>query len=84
MVPEIWHVYAVSCAGGTGCNFLFAIALFVTIWMCSLIKVAANPASSALFSSVDACRSRIYCGDFVGLRVVDPSTNRLRSISLFV
>ena len=30
----------------------------------------------------DACPSRIYCGDFVGLKVAHSSSNRLRSIFL--
>ena len=57
-----------------------ALALSVAIRACSFIKAAAIPARSALFMVVDACPSRIYCGDFVGLRVVDSSSNRLRSI----
>ena len=39
-------------AGGRGCYFLFAIInkRSVAIWVCSFIKAATVPASSALFS----------------------------------
>jgi hypothetical protein len=71
----------VSC----GLRMLFLIchsapALSVAIWVCLFIKAAAILASSAQFIVLDACPSRIYCGGFVGLRVVDSNSNKLRSI----
>ena len=64
---------AISCAGGRGCYFLFTIvhqSLSVAIWVEFFIKAAKIP-------------SRIYCGGFVKLKVVNSSSNRLRS-SFFV
>jgi hypothetical protein len=57
-----------------------ALTLSVAVWVCSIIKAAAIPASSALFMVFTACPSRIYGGGFVGLRVVHSSSNTLRSI----
>jgi hypothetical protein len=57
-----------------------APALSVAMWVCSFIKAATIPASSALFIVAEACPCRSYGGDFVELRVVDSSSNRLRSI----
>ena len=49
----VWHVYAVSCVGGSGCYsilpYFSAPALSVAIWVCSFNTAAAIPASSALF-----------------------------------
>ena len=59
-----------------------ALTLSVAVWVCSIIKAAAIPASSALFMVFTACPSRIYGGGFVGLRVVHSSSNTLRSIFL--
>ena len=77
-----WSAYAVHSLGvEDAISYLHsALALSVAIRACSFIKAAAIPARSALFMVVDACPSRIYCGDFVGLRVVDSSSDRLRSI----
>jgi len=55
--------------------------LSVAIWVCSLIKAAAIPASLALFMLMLVPPGfTLFCGDFVGLRVVDSSSNRLRPI----
>ena len=59
-----------------------APALSVAIWVYSFINAAKIPARQlgSVYGFVDACPSRFCCGDFVGLRVVDSSSNRLRSI----
>ena len=57
-----------------------APALSVATWVCSFIKAAAIPVSLALFMVADACPCRIYCGYFVGSRLVVSNSNRLRSI----
>ena len=63
--------------------FLFAsvLALSAAMWVRSCNRAATIAPSLALcMVFVDACASRIYCGDFIELRVVEFSSNRQKSI----
>jgi hypothetical protein len=80
-------MFVVSCAVVRGCYFLFALVhqRCQSQYGCvHLSKQQHFLLARLCYGFVDACPSRICCGDFVELRVVHFSSNRLISISLFV
>jgi len=68
---------------GIGCYFLFAIAhqhCLLRYGCVHLSKQQQFPLARLYLWNCWCLSCSTYCGDFVGLRVVDSSSNRLRSI----